>query len=168
MSASPNPLSPVNDSPLNDDHRSGADASKRSGPVPNVQAYLHRARLMQAAARSDRRSECLPVLRRLIAASAFAPDIDLKTLFERRAEVRRRHCLLTLAREAGKADWLALRNTLETAPQSIAADIRALPVAFTYPNHWFSSLEQAQQFQRERGGRLLRHGSQAVVIPDED
>ncbi len=168
MSPSPDPLSAVYDSPVNDHHRSGADAGKRPDPVPNVRAYLHRARQLQTAARSDRRSECLPVLRRLIATGAFAPDIDLKTLFERRGEVRRRHCLLTLAREAGNADWLALRNTLETAPESIAADIRALPVAFTYPNHWFSSLEQAEQFQRERGGRVLRHGSQAVVIPDED
>lgn len=143
-------------------------SSRPLSPVNHVQAYLHRARLMQAAARSDQRSECLPVLRRLIATGSFAPDIDLKTLFERRGEVRRRHCLLTLAREAGKHDWLDLRTALQTAPETVAADIRALPVAFTYPNHWFSTLEQAQQFQRERGGRVLRHGSQAVVIVDED
>ena len=143
-------------------------ASSPGLPTPDVQTYLHRARLMQAAARSERHSESLPILRRLIATGAFGQDIGLKALFERRTEVRRRHCLLVLAREAGKSDWISLRHALETAPESIPADIRALPVAFTYPNHWFSSLEQARQFQRERGGRVLRHGSQAVVIPDED
>ncbi|MGE0314408.1 MAG: hypothetical protein AB7P21_22575 [Lautropia sp.] len=123
---------------------------------------------MQRAARSDRTSDSLPVLRRLVATAAFAPSIALVELHRRRGEVRRRHCLLALAREAGMPDWGALRAVLERDPSSLTLDARALSPPGTYPNHWFSTFDEAIAFQRAHGGRVRRHGAQAVVIPQPE
>lgn len=129
-----------------------------------IEQYLHRARLMQRAAQSDRASLSLPAIRRLVATDAFIPGIGVVELHRRRQEIRRRHCLLVLAREAGLHNWVGLRDALEHDPASIVQDIRGSCMPASYPNLWFTTLEEALAYQTQHGGQVLRHGSQAVVV----
>lgn len=133
-----------------------------SGATPALSCVLHQARRLHRAAQSSALADSLPALRRLQQA-AVLPAMALPELHRRRAEWRRRHFLQVLAREAGYPDWEAYRPALadlsshDVAPDLVADAARAKP--------WFSTEAQALAHAALHGGRVLRVGRQAVVLP---
>jgi len=135
------------------------------GPSPFSAAELLRrqARLLHRASQSDKVSVALPALRRLLAAGVF-PGERLTALYGHREHLRRKHFLRALAVEAGFADWERGRLALERLPvESIERFVSFGPGQSTL-NAWFSNEAQARAYADEHGGRVVRFGTQAVVL----
>lgn len=121
------------------------------------------AKKLQRAALADELSISLPVLRRLLAAKVLV-GISLPQLQRRRNLVQRKHLLQLLALEAGFASWETYRAALvHMAPEQLP-HFDLFKRQQGYPNHWFASLEEAQDYAWEHGGRAVAVGGQAVVI----
>ena len=132
-----------------------------------VSALLRAAKLLHRHAVAPSRAQSLPVLRRLISTQVLQ-SLSLPQLYEQQAMVQRKHVLQMLAREAGFADWAAYREALSGHAADIHMPLEAVAVALHagYPNHWFSTLEQARTHAAQRGGQVVQVGSQAVVLPE--
>jgi hypothetical protein len=135
--------------------------SEAAGTAANT--VLHEARTLHRAANSDSLSRSLPVLRRLLA-SGVLHGLALPELHRRRDTVQRKHILRMLAMEAGFGSWEAYRPALTrmTVAQLPHFDLARRDAG--YPNHWFSSLEEAQAHAALHGGRVMTVGKQAVVL----
>lgn len=130
-----------------------------------VSALLRVAKLLHRNAVTDSRAQSLPVLRRLISTQVLE-GLSLPQLFEQKAMVQRKHVLQMLAREADFADWAAYRDALSGDAADIHMPLEAVALHAGYPNHWFSTLQQAQAYAAQRGGRIVQVGTQAVVLPE--
>jgi len=123
------------------------------------------ARQLHKAAIAGSPSQSLPVLRRVLATQSLR-GLGLAALFESRAQVRRKHVLRTVAIEAGYESWEDYRSALKHLRAAELAHFDLLRSTVGYPNHWFASLEQAQQFATVQGGRVISVGQQAVVVAE--
>ncbi len=127
------------------------------------QLVLREARKLHRAATSESLAISLPILRRILATNTLR-GISLPELFRRRDTVQRKHILRMLAIEAGFGSWEDYRPALDrmTAGQLEHFDIVRREIG--YPNYWFSTQIEAEQYARLHGGRVMRVGQQAVVI----
>jgi len=133
---------------------------------PSTQAAdLVRAlvRELHRAATSDSLRVSLPVLRRLLATHTLR-DLSLPQLHQQRAMVRRKHLLRTLAVEAGQPSWEHYSQALSSMTVGELPHLDVLQATYGYPNLWFSTREQAQNYALSHGGRVVPVGTQAVVL----
>ncbi|WP_049723079.1 hypothetical protein [Gilvimarinus polysaccharolyticus] len=129
-----------------------------------VESFLREAKRLQRAACSGDLADCLPVLRRLIAQQVFT-GVTLPQLRRRQDFVQRKHTLQLLALEAGYISWAECRRALEALSTERAEQYNIALRYAGYPNHWFSSLQEARAFAFQHGGYPLAYGRQGVVIP---
>jgi hypothetical protein len=140
-------------------------ARQSSGhPLTSSQVVLREAKRLHRAAISDSLSAALPVLRRILAAAAVAKT-TLPDLFRRRYTMQRKHVLRTLAFEAGRRSWEEYRPTLTHMDPRHLEQFAVLEKGYANLNLWFSSEPEALQFATQHGGRAVRVGMQAVVLP---
>lgn len=130
-----------------------------------VAAVLRAAKLLHRQAVADSRMQSLPVLRRLISSQVLW-GLNLPQLFDQKAMVQRKHVLQMLALEAGMSDWASYRDALAGNSPDVHLPLEALSLHAGYPNHWFSTLEQAREHAAKRGGQVVQVGTQAVVLPN--
>ena len=140
-------------------------ANVESSPASAAASVLRMARQLHKAAIAGSPSQSLPVLRRVLATQSLR-GLGLAALFESRAQVRRKHVLRTVAIEAGYESWEDYRSALKHLRAAELAHFDLLRSTVGYPNHWFASLEQAQQFATVQGGRVISVGQQAVVVAE--
>ena len=139
--------------------------SHSSGSSPAVvESFLREAKRLQRAACSGDLADCLPVLRRLLAQRVFT-GVTLPQLRRRQDLVQRKHTLQLLALEAGYRSWAECRRALEALPPEQAEQYHLALRYAGYPNHWFSSLQEAKAFASRHGGYPLAYGRQGVVVP---
>jgi len=129
-----------------------------------IEFVLREAKSLHRASTSDSLSSALPVLRRLIAAGCM-PTSYLPDLFRTRHRVRRKHLLRMLAIEAGFASWEQYRPVLNHLPLRQLEQFTLVDKGCANLNLWFSNEIQARQFAQANGGRVVRVGGQAVVLP---
>ncbi len=139
-----------------------ADAGRAADARGAIAAVLRAAKKLQRQATGDGLAASLPVLRRLLACGCIE-GLSLPELHRRRAMVQRKHLLHTLAVEAGHAHWQAYREALSTMGVEQLSQLDVLAPRLGYPNHWFSTLEQARDHARAHGGRVVAVGRQAMV-----
>ncbi|MDR0217191.1 MAG: hypothetical protein LBJ15_24735 [Comamonas sp.] len=130
-----------------------------------VAAVLRVAKLLHRQAVADSRMQSLPVLRRLISNRVLL-GLNLPQLFVQKAMVQRKHVLQMLALEAGMSDWASYRDALAGENPDVHLPLEAMALRAGYPNHWFSTLEQAREHAAQRGGQVVQVGTQAVVLPN--
>lgn len=128
-----------------------------------AELVLFIARNLHRAIHSDSLAVSLPVLRRLLA-TATLTGISLPELHRQRAIIQRKHLLRFLAIEAGFQSWEDYRIALDAMTLEQVSHFDQLPRSAGYPNLWFSSYEEAQDYAWENNGRALRVGSQAMVL----
>jgi hypothetical protein len=140
--------------------------SPKSDPTDSqaAVAVLREARRLHRIAVSDALSKSLPVLRRVLSSNTLH-GVSLPELFRTRSTVQRKHILRTLAIEAGFPNWEAYRWALRTMSVDQLEHFDMIQRGIGYPNFWFSTLAQAQEHAHKHGGRTLRVGQQAVVVP---
>lgn len=139
-------------------------SSKNSPPKQEaVRVVLHHAKRLHQAAATGSLATALPVLRRILAAKVLE-GISLTELNCQRDIVRRKHVLRTLAIEAGHPGWEQYRKALEASSPEKLEIFDIIRPDMGYPNHWFSSLDEARRHAATHGGRPVGVGSQAVVF----
>ncbi len=124
---------------------------------------LRIARNLHRAAYSESKVMALPVLRRLLT-TATLTAISLPELFRCRDIIQRKHILRMLAVEVGFKCWEDYRHALDTMTADQLAHFDHLRRTASYPNLWFSSYAEAQNYAKENNGKALRVGEQAVVL----
>lgn len=132
--------------------------------LTSIQVVLREAKRLHRAAISDSLSAALPVLRRILAAGAVATT-TLPDLFRVRYTVQRKHVLRTLAFEAGCRSWEEYRPILAHTDARQLEQFAVLEMGYANLNLWFSNEPEALQFATQHGGRAVRVGMQAVVLP---
>jgi hypothetical protein len=137
-------------------------ASKSQNPT--IELVLREARRLHHAARSASLCACLPVLRRVLAAEVV-PSQALTALFRNRAAIQRKHLLRMLAVEADHRSWQAYRSALADAHPSDLEHLAVAAHGYANLNLWFTSEAAAQKYASQHGGRSVRMGRQAVVLP---
>lgn len=130
-------------------------------------AVLREARRLHRIALSDALSKSLPILRRVLSSNTLH-GMSLPALFRSRSAVQRKHILRTLAIEAGFESWETYRLALGTMTIDQLEHFDIIQRQIGYPNFWFSSLVEAQEHALKHGGRTMRVGQQAVVVPRID
>lgn len=130
---------------------------------PAAEIVLRIARNLHRAVNADALAVSLPVLRRLLATKTLT-EISLPELQRRRDIVQRKHVLRMLAVEAGFDCWEDYRHALDDMNAEQVSHFDQLSRAAGYPNLWFSTFEEAQDYAWEHNGRALKIGSQAVVL----
>ncbi|MEN0038783.1 MAG: hypothetical protein AAGC78_17025 [Cellvibrio sp.] len=128
-----------------------------------AEIVLRIARNLHRAVNADALAISLPVLRRLLATKTLT-EISLPELQRRRDIVQRKHVLRMLAIEAGFDCWEDYRHALDDMNAEQVSHFDQLSRAAGYPNLWFSTFEEAQDYAWEHNGRALKIGSQAVVL----
>ncbi len=124
------------------------------------------ARRLQRASQSESIADAMPALRRVHAAGVL-PDLALGTLYRERRALKRKHFLRALAVEAGFPDWERFRPHLDSMPPEDFEHFKVSDEWFVFLNSWLSNKTQARSFAAAHGGRVLRVGTQAVVVaPD--
>lgn len=123
------------------------------------------AKRLHRCATSSSLEAALPVLRRVLASDTLR-GLSLPELYRRRSMVQRKHLLRTLAIEAGYPAWEAYRAALTRMTSDELEHFDVLRVHAGYPNQWFSSPEDAREHAARSGGRVVRVGTQAVVVGD--
>ena len=121
------------------------------------------AKQLHRAATSESLRVSLPVLRRILATHTLR-ELSLPQLHRQRAIVQRKHLLRTLAVEAGFDSWEHYSQALRGMAVEQLPHLDALHGTTGYPNLWFSTHEQAQEHAQAHGGRVMRVGTQAVVL----
>ncbi|WP_199873213.1 hypothetical protein [Ideonella sp. A 288] len=146
------------------------DPAPSADPAPPCAIDLVRqqARRLHRAAQSPQVLLALPAVRRVHAAGLF-PGRALSALYrERTTLLQRKHFLRTLAVEAGYADWERFRPALEHLPPEAFEHFQLLGIEQVGRfKLWFSTEAEAQVHAAAHGGRVLRYGSQAAVLPLE-
>jgi len=131
-----------------------------------VNSLLRVAKSLHRAARSESRLKSLPILRRLISSETFR-QISLPELHRRRETIQRKHILQMLALEAGYASWAAYKKRINDKPAEQQLHYSLALRYAGYPNIWFRSFAEAEQYATEHGGQSIAVGQQAVVIPSD-
>ena len=134
--------------------------------TPSTKLLLREAKRLHRAATSDSLSQALPVLRRFLNAGA-TPISSLPSLFRQRHGLQRKHVLRLLAMEAGYSSWEAYRPALSQLTTRHLEHLAVQETGFAHLNLWFASEIDALAFASEHGGRVVRVGQQAVVLPCE-
>ena len=134
-----------------------------SSPTSALGLALRQARRLHRAAQSGPLLQALPALRRVHAAGVL-PGMGISALYRQRHVLRRKHFLRTLAIEAGYADWESWRPVLVTMLPQALDHFRLETEWNVHLNSWFSSPQEATEFARQHGGRVLRVGRQAAVL----
>jgi hypothetical protein len=135
-------------------------------PQSAAELVLRLARILHREVDSESLTVSLPVLRRLLS-TATLTAISLPELHRQRDIVQRKHVLRMLAVEAGFKCWEDYRHALDSMGVDQLTHFDHLRSAAGYPNVWFSSYEEAQDYARQNNGRALRVGTQAVVLIGE-
>lgn len=131
-----------------------------------LNSLLRVAKSLHRAARSESRLQSLPILRRLISSETFR-QISLPELHRRREIIQRKHILQMLALEAGYASWAAYKKGINDKPAEQQLHYSLALRYAGYPNIWFRSFAEAEQYATEHGGQPIAVGQQAVVIPSD-
>ena len=135
-------------------------------PITALALVLRQARKLHRAAQSSSLLLAMPALRRVHAAGII-PNSALSRLFRDRNDLKRKHFLRTLAVEAGFAHWEDFRPHLDQMPPEAFEHFNGADERSAVLNLWFSNEAQAQAYASVRGGRVLRFGTQALVIPPD-
>jgi hypothetical protein len=143
---------------------SSSSSPTRAAQTSSMQVVLREAKRLHRAATSDSLSDALPVLRRLLAMGVVTAP-TLPRLFGARDAVQRKHVLRALAREAGYRGWEEYRRELPLLDEHHIQQVAALQRGASTLKHWFSDEAAAMRFAAENGGRTVRVGKQAVVLP---
>ena len=145
----------------------GAPARPSPSSSHATERVLREARRLHRAATSNSLCMALPVLRRVLATHTV-PRTPLPDLFRRRHSLQRKHLLRTLAVEAGFESWEAYRPTLDDTPLSALDALEVVHRGTGQLKLWFSNEREAKDFTARHGGRPVKVGSQAVVLPAKD
>lgn len=130
---------------------------------PTIKLLLREAKKLHKASRSESISKSLPVLRRLIASKVLI-NISLLELRKNQTLVKRKHILHMLAYEAGYCSWTEYKQIVEI-PHEKNVEHYAISLGEAgYPNLWFSTLKDAENYAVLNGGNPIPVGEQAVVI----
>lgn len=132
-------------------------------PESAAELVLRIARNLHRGARSESLAISLPLLRRLLATATLF-DISLPELHRRRDMIQRKHVLRMLAVEAGFNSWEDYRHQLDGMDAGQVSHFDQLSRSAGYPNLWFSTYEEAQDYAWENKGKALRIGAQAMVL----
>jgi hypothetical protein len=132
-------------------------------PDSAAEIVLHIARNLHRAVNANALAISLPVLRRLLATKTLT-EISLPELHRCRDIVQRKHVLRMLAVETGFNCWEDYRHALDDMNADQVSHFDQLVRFAGYPNLWFSTYEEAQDYAWENNGRAMRIGSQAVVL----
>lgn len=152
---------PVN-SFTNPSNRSNRQSTAASTAVTMV---LELARRLHKGARSDSPVHSLPVLRRVLATGTLR-ELSLPDLYRQRSTVQRKHILRMLAMEAGFAGWEQYRPALGGMKPDQLTHLDLTNGRAGYPNLWFSSRAEAEQYAGTQGGIALPVGRQGVVLQE--
>ena len=139
-----------------------SQTAKNSGAI---QLLLLEAKKLHRAATSDSKLKALPVLRRLITTQVIR-ELSLAELYRKSDLVQRKHILNMLGIEAGYAGWATYKQVIESTPADKLEHSSIVLRKAGYPNLWFSSLSDAEQYSSAHGGQVFAIGQQAVVIPE--
>lgn len=130
---------------------------------PDLNLWLREAKVLHRAAKSKSLAQSLPVLRRLLNSNVLT-NISLIQLKQSVDIIQRKHLLNMLAIENGSFCWADFKQKLINEPNgSIIPSSIELKNA-GYPVLWFSTPEEASLYTDKNGGRVVRVGTQAVVI----
>lgn len=140
--------------------------SSHTAPSAAVNHVLRIAKQLHRAATSESLAQALPVLRRLLD-SGTLNGLSLPELHRRRQSIQRKHILRMLAIEAGHPSWEIYKPVLANKATDELDHFDIIRRQAGYPNLWFSSLAEAQQYATQHGGRALPVRHQAVVIPEK-
>ena len=125
------------------------------------------AKRLQRAAQYGRKADAIPILRRLIRTQVIS-HLTLPALYRQREQVQRKHLYRLLAKEAGFDTWEAwradLKSRMESGSEEVNLGLLHSPMKSSYPNLWFSSVEEARCYSAEHGGQVYAYGEQAVVL----
>ncbi len=132
-------------------------------PESAAELVLRIARNLHRAVNAEALAISLPVLRRLLATKTLT-EISLPELQRRRDIVQRKHVLRMLAVEAGFNCWEDYRHALDEMNADQVSHFEQFSRSAGYPNLWFSTYEEAQDYAWKNNGRALKIGSQAVVL----
>ena len=144
---------------------STAGTPPSSNPISAVEQALRQARTLHRASKDATLLVAMPAVRRAHAAGVFS-ELTLSALYRQRHLLQRKHFLRMLAVEAGFANWESYRPALCAQPPQTLEHYTSWR-DFGYPNAWFSTHAQAIAFAEERGGKVVRHGQQAMVVRPE-
>ncbi|MDT7513628.1 hypothetical protein [Rhodoferax mekongensis] len=142
-----------------------AGCSPSPKPISAVELALREARALHRASKDATLLVAMPAVRRAHTAGVLA-GLTLSALYRQRHLLQRKHFLRTLSVEAGFASWDAYLPVLRSRPAR-ALEQCATRLEFGYPNAWFSTYAQAIAFANEHGGKVVRHGHQAMVVRPE-
>lgn len=143
-----------------------APGAELRAPLDPAQTMRRHARRLHRAARSERVSTALPVLRRLQAAKIFS-GLRLSELFEGRERIQRKHLLRMLAVEAGSGDWHRFCVALADSPAQAVSEVDLIERSWMHANAWFASESEACAHAAIHGGRVRRYGAHAVILTPE-
>lgn len=133
---------------------------------PDLHLWLREAKVLQRAAQSASLADSLPVLRRLLEAKVLL-NISLPQLKSKTEMIQRKHLLQLLAVENGFLCWAELKRGIVEAPQGSMLPYSAELKGAGYLALWFSNVSQAQSYIDQHGGKVVRVGSQAAVVPEQ-
>lgn len=134
--------------------------------ITAAELVLRQARKLHRAAQSESISLAMPAVRRIHAAGVF-PGRPLSLLYRERQGLKRKHFLRALAQEMGFPDWERFRPCLDQMSPEAFEHFKVADAWYVFLNSWFSSEEQARLYAAQYGGRVVRVGTQAVVISPE-
>lgn len=133
---------------------------------PDLQLWLREAKVLQKLAKSTSLSRSLPVLRRLLNANVLV-NISLVELKNNTSIIKRKHLLQMLAAEHGASCWAEFKQQVVTATEgSILPSSVELHDA-GYPVLWFSNTAEATNYTDTHGGKLVKSGRHAAVVPKQ-
>ena len=132
-----------------------------------INSWLLEAKKLHKATKSESLSNVLPVLRRLLNSKVLI-DISLPELKSQTEMIQRKHLLQLLAFENGYSSWADLKRTIGVKAKSGEL---LLPYSIElknagYPTLWFSTLNEAQEYNIQHAGKVLAIGEQAVWLPE--
>lgn len=145
---------------MHTEHVSPTTATPESRALASL---LRAAKKLHRQATSDSLAMSLPVLRRILQCGALR-EVSLPQLHRRRDIVQRKHVLRMLAIEAGHGSWEDYRGCVATMSAQELAQLDVLASHAGYPNHWFSTFEEAERHAAQHGGLPVRAGTQGVVL----
>ena len=131
---------------------------------PDLQLWLREAKDLQKRVKSASLSRSLPVLRRLLNTNVLT-NLSLIELKNNTSIIQRKHLLQMLAAENGARSWADFKQQVVTAPEgSILPNSIELRDA-GYPVLWFPNATEATAYKDNHGGKVVKLGSQAAVVP---
>ena len=146
-------------------HTETSSQNSQFGSESAAEIVLRVARHLHRATMSESLSVSLPILRRLLATSTLTA-VSLPELQRNRDIIQRKHILRMLAVESGFKCWEDYRHALDHMGADELTHYDQFRGVMGYPNQWFSTYEEAQTFASTCNGRVLKVGTQAVVITD--